>query len=206
MKHIRAPSRTLAACAILAFVGCSEWPPYEQDIRDNLFENREILEELEAILDENGYGLIRNMGSGSITIGYEVDGEIEYHYIDDDKGWGELLSKAKVIDISRNEDVFFFFISDTNQGDVYTFMQYIHHPDADSEPAFPATAKLGVANASQSWMVNGGRTTSGFRMTSTTRRLTHWQMARSLRTNTIRQAMRQSINAGAMDMPQLAMN
>jgi hypothetical protein len=133
IPQIRALILTVAVCVALALVACSEWPPYEKEVRENLFENRETFEQLEAILEETGYGLIRGRGTSSIMVGYETDGEIEYEYIDDDKGWGELLSRAKVMDISRNEDVFFFTISDANQGDVYTFFQYIHHPDADSE-------------------------------------------------------------------------
>lgn len=99
-------------------------------------------------MDENGYGLIRGRGVGSVTIGYEIDGEIKHDYIDDDNGWGELLAKAKVMNISRNEDVFFFAISDMNRGDVYTFYQYIHHPDADSvyRVCLPSHRKIRCGN------------------------------------------------------------
>lgn len=133
MTQVRALQLVVTILVSIALVACDEWPPYEEEIRENLIENRQILEELEAVLDESGYRLIRRMGSGSVSVVYEANGEIENDYIDDEKGWGELLSKAKVRDISRNEDVFFFNISDNNDGDVYTHFQYIHHPDADSE-------------------------------------------------------------------------
>lgn len=133
MTQVRSLLSIVAAFASIGITACSEWPPHEQDIRENLFENREVFEELEDILDSNGYGLIRRMGTNSVRVGYEANGEIQYDFIDDDKGWGELLSKAKVMDISRNEDVYFFTISGSNDDDVYTSFQYIHHPNADLE-------------------------------------------------------------------------
>ena len=120
-------------CAALALSACSEWPPQISEIRGNLFENRETFERLEAELDESGFGLIRGTGLESIMVGFEAEGEIEYDNIEDKKGWGKLLSTAKVMDISRNEDVYFFTIGDTGYKGSYVFMQYIHHPDADSE-------------------------------------------------------------------------
>ena len=121
MLQVRLIRLLLTAAVSLALVSCGEWPPYEEDIRDNLLENREVFVALEAILDENGYGLIEGGGTGTLTVAYEVDGEIEYENLDDDKGWGELLLKAKVMKAWRNDDVFFFPINDSNDGDVYTF-------------------------------------------------------------------------------------
>lgn len=133
MPRVRTHLMTAIICAASALVACSEWPPDKSEIRENLFENRETFERLEAALDESRYGLIRRRGLDTIMIGFEVDGEIEYDNIEDDGGWGDLLSTAKVMDISRNEDVFFFTIGDSGFKDSYVYMQYIHHPDADSE-------------------------------------------------------------------------
>ena len=128
----RAIQTVMLSCIVLAIAGCGEWPPHYKEIRKNLIDNRKEFLRMESVLIDSGYGLIRTDMYDTVEVGYEVDGEAEYETIEDDKGWGDRLSRMNVHDIYVNDGSFAFGINFSYESDRYVDYAYHHNPNADS--------------------------------------------------------------------------
>ncbi len=142
--HIR--TLVLSLVALVQISGCSKWPPFEDELRENLLENQQTFEQLESIISETDFTFIRIHGPGStVSVGRLVDGEVAPGYVDNKEEWRELLYKAKVRGISREGDAFAYLVSNVDRGGSTIYFEYVHNANSDDylKVCLPEHQKVG---------------------------------------------------------------
>ena len=134
MSHaISVPTAMLLLCALL-LSGCGEWPPDEQDARENFEENRDSLEALELRLASTKYDSVNVSGLKMAEGSYKVERFTRRETLADGAEWNRLLMDANVNAVSRDDGAYYFsFGGDPFEGDSSGEIQFIHGADVNSE-------------------------------------------------------------------------
>ncbi len=119
--------------SVLTLCGCGEWPPDEQDARENFEENRESLEALELRLASTKYDSVKVSGLKMAEGSYKVERFSRRETLADSAEWNHLLMDANVNSVSRDEGAYFFsFGGDPFEGDSSGEIQFMHDADGTS--------------------------------------------------------------------------
>ena len=116
--------------SVLTLCGCGEWPPDEQDARENFEENRESLKALELRLASTKYNSVNVSGLKMAEGSYKVERFTRRETLADGAAWNQLLMDANVNAVSRDEGAYYFsFGGEPFEGDSSGEIQFMHDAD-----------------------------------------------------------------------------
>lgn len=133
LKLISVPTAILLL-SVLLLSGCGEFPPDEDEAREQFEDSREMLKELEVRLAGTKYGTVKVSGLKMAEGSYKVDRFTKRESLEDGAEWNELMIDADINSVSRNEGAYFFsFGGDPFEDEISGEMKFMHQTGAATE-------------------------------------------------------------------------
>ena len=120
----------------LAVSGCDQWPPYQNELRENFTNNREAFDTLKTKIQGTEYihvsmtgiyGIPRFDDSTYVVANTQGEEYIEQEIIEDDPEWNDLFLAANVFAVAQHEDVVSLrFVGPLEDDKRTTFAEYVY--------------------------------------------------------------------------------
>ena len=105
---------TLSILLLTLLSGCEQWPPYEDELRENFTNNREAFDTLRTKIQGTEYihlsmtgiyGIPRFNDSKHVVADMQGEDHIEQEIIENDPEWDDLFLAANVFAVAQHENV-----------------------------------------------------------------------------------------------------